>query len=122
MAQIDNRLGDMIRSYREKLGLTQEEMAERLQVNLTHYGNIERAACNPSFSLFLRIAKELNLSVDAYLYSTRDDTAAEITRLLSKCSKEVIFYRQGLYLFSDEQGEQNRENILTLLKNRDECT
>lgn len=87
MAQIDSRLGDMIRSYREKLGLTQEEMAERLQVNLTHYGNIERAACNPSFSLFLRIAKELNLSVDAYLYSTRDDTAAEITRLLSKCSK-----------------------------------
>ena len=72
MAQIDSRLGDMIRSYREKLGLTQEEMAERLQVNLTHYGNIERAACNPSFSLFLRIAKELNLSVDAYLYSTRD--------------------------------------------------
>lgn len=55
MAQIDSRLGDMIRSYREKLGLTQEEMAERLQVNLTHYGNIERAACNPSFSLFLRI-------------------------------------------------------------------
>ena len=53
MAQIDSRLGDMIRSYREKLGLTQEEMAERLQVNLTHYGNIERAACNPSFSLVL---------------------------------------------------------------------
>ena len=105
MAQIDSRLGDMIRSYREKLGLTQEEMAERLQVNLTHYGNIERAACNPSFSLFLRIAKELNLSVDAYLYSTR---AAEITRLLSKCSKrecQIIL-----------------ENILTLLKNRDECT
>ena len=102
MAQIDSRLGDMIRSYREKLGLTQEEMAERLQVNLTHYGNIERAACNPSFSLFLRIAKELNL------YSTRDDTAAEITRLLSKCSKrecQIIL-----------------ENILTLLKNRDECT
>ena len=49
MAQIDSRLGDMIRSYREKLGLTQEEMAERLQVNLTHYGNIERAACNPIF-------------------------------------------------------------------------
>ena len=72
MAQIDSRLGDMIRSYREKLGLTQEEMAERLQVNLTHYGNIERAACNPSFSLFLRIAKELNLSVDAYLQGMVD--------------------------------------------------
>ena len=55
MAQIDSRLGDMIRSYREKLGLTQEEMAERLQVNLTHYGNIERAACNQEMILPLRL-------------------------------------------------------------------
>ena len=54
MAQIDSRLGDMIRSYREKLGLTQEEMAERLQVNLTHYGNIERAACKPVYNTFER--------------------------------------------------------------------
>ena len=108
MAQIDSRLGDMIRSYREKLGLTQEEMAERLQVHLTFKGNRGLSSFNPSFSLFLRIAKESNLSVDAYLYSTRDDTAAEITRLLSKCSKrecQIIL-----------------ENILTLLKNRDECT
>ena len=120
MAQIDSRLGDMIRSYREKLGLTQEEMACRLgvsgpAVNKWENGNtmpditlLAPIACNPSFSLFLRIAKELNLSVDAYLYSTRDDTAAEITRLLSKCSKrecQIIL-----------------ENILTLLKNRDECT
>lgn len=34
MAQIDSRLGDMIRSYREKLGLTQEEMAERFKLIL----------------------------------------------------------------------------------------
>ena len=70
MAQTDSRLGDMIRDCREKLGLTQEEAAEKLQVNLTHYGNIERAVCNPSLPLFLRIAKELNLSVDAYIFSS----------------------------------------------------
>lgn len=108
MAQTDSRLGDMIRDCREKLGLTQEEAAEKFQVNLTHYGNIERATCNPSLSLFLRIAKELNLSVDAYIYSSKDDTSAEITRLLSKCSQRE---RQIIL-----------ENILTLLKNRDEYT
>lgn len=32
MAQTDSRLGDMIRDCREKLGLTQEEAAEKLQV------------------------------------------------------------------------------------------
>ena len=103
MAQTDSRLGDMIRDCREKLGLTQEEAAEKL-----HYGNIERAVCNPSLPLFLRIAKELNLSVDAYIFSSKDDTTSEITRLLSKCSQRE---RQIIL-----------ENILTLLKNRDECT
>ena len=29
--------------------------------------------------------------------------------------RELIVYRQGLYLFSDEQYQQNRKNILTLL-------
>ena len=108
MAQTDSRLGDMIRDCREKLGLTQEETAEKLQVNLTHYGNIESAVCNPSLPLFLRIAKELNLSVDAYVFSSKDDTSSEITRLLSKCSQ-----RERKIIL---------ENILTLLKNRDEYT
>ena len=61
-------LGNMIRDGRERLHLTQEEIADKLQVNLTHYGNIERGTGNPSLPLFIEIMKILNLSVDAYLY------------------------------------------------------
>ena len=57
MAQIDSRLGDMIRSYREKLGLTQEEMAERLQVNLTHYGNMSVPHAIQAFLFFFGLPK-----------------------------------------------------------------
>ena len=68
MTQVDRRLGDMIRECREKLEITQEEMAERVQVNLTHYGNIERGINNPSLPLFFKIAKELNFSVRSFIF------------------------------------------------------
>lgn len=90
MTQVDRRLGDMIRECREKLEITQEEMAERVQVNLTHYGNIERGVNNPSLPLFFKIAKELNFSVDSYLYSEQhvaDNIIDGITRLLCQCSE-----------------------------------
>lgn len=104
MIQPDHRLGDMIRECREKMNITQEEMAERVQVNLTHYGNIERGINNPSLPLFFKIAKEVNLSVDSYLYSGQDNTANKITRLLSQCSEREL----RIIL----------ENIHTLLENR----
>ena len=69
MAQIDSRLGDMIRSYREKLGLTQEEMAERHKVNIKKYGKIYRAACNPSFYHFIYILQEMILPLRLHVYS-----------------------------------------------------
>ncbi len=89
MSKTDNLLGNMIREGRERLHLTQEEMAEKVQVNLTHYGNIERGDNNPSLTLFFLIAKTLNLSVDAYLYPETDysdDDTQQIIRLLSQCS------------------------------------
>lgn len=108
MTEIDPRLGDMVRSCREKLGITQEKMAEKVHVNLTHYGNFERGITNVSLPRFLQIAKEVNLSVDNYLYGKKDDTINQITHLLSQCSKR----EQKIIL----------ENIYTLLNNRNECT
>lgn len=97
MTQVDRRLGDMIRNCREKLEITQEEMAERVQVNLTHYGNIERGVNIPSLPLFFKIAKELNFSVDSYLYSeqhTADTICASSRgrRLRWRCTTAFSIY------------------------------
>ncbi len=102
-------LGDMIREGREQLQLTQEEVAEKLQVNLTHYGNIERGTNNPSLPLFIKIVKILNLSVDAYIYPEKlynDGISQQIIRLLSQCTK-----RERKIILA---------NILTLIENRNE--
>lgn len=90
MTNNSNLLGNMIREGRERLHLTQEELAEKVQVNLTHYGNIERGTGNPSLPLFIEIVKILNLSVDAYLYPEKahsDDVSQQIIRLLCQCSE-----------------------------------
>lgn len=111
MKESDNLIGDMIREGRERLHLTQEQMAEKVQVNLTHYGNIERGTNNPSMPLFLQIVKILNISVDAYLYPERyytDDITQQIIRLLSQCSEK----ERKIIL----------ANIHTLINNRDTNT
>lgn len=109
MSKTDNLLGTMIREGRERLHFTQEEMAEKVQVNLTHYGNIERGVNNPSLPLFFQIVKTLNISVDAYLYpeaNYSDDETKQIIRLLSQCS--------------DKERKIILANIHTLIDNRDE--
>lgn len=106
-------LGNMIRDGRERLHLTQEEIADKLQVNLTHYGNIERGTGNPSLPLFIEIMKILNLSVDAYLYPEKahnDNTSQEIIRLLCQCSEKerkiILANIHALIKYRDEDTEK----------------
>lgn len=106
-------LGNMIRDGRERLHLTQEEIADKLQVNLTHYGNIERGTGNPSLPLFIEIMKILNLSVDAYLYPEKahsDNTFQEIIRLLCQCSEKerkiILANIHALIKYRDEDTEK----------------
>lgn len=51
----NNKLGKFIRNGRQDLGLTQEQLAEKLNCNLSYLGNLERGQNIPSLKLFCRI-------------------------------------------------------------------
>lgn len=53
-----------LKNEREKLGLTQAELANMLGVARTTYTNIELGLKNPSFDLALKIKKELKVKDD----------------------------------------------------------
>ena len=56
MDRTDNLFGDIIRTYREQHGLTQQQVAERLQLSRNYVSQIERGlADHLSFELVLRI-------------------------------------------------------------------
>jgi transcriptional regulator with XRE-family HTH domain len=52
-------LGEAIRRLRADRGLSQEELADRVETDFTQIGGIERGRGNPSYSTLLRLADAL---------------------------------------------------------------
>ena len=55
--------GNKVRKERMKLGLSQEELAERAGVHRTYIGMIERAEKNATIESIGKIAKALKISI-----------------------------------------------------------
>jgi putative transcriptional regulator len=57
-----------IKELRQKLGLTQEELAKRAGVRRETIVFLEQGKYNPSLELAFKVAKELKISVDKLFY------------------------------------------------------
>ena len=55
--------GERVKTAREKLGLTQLEVAEKADMTVNYYAMIERGEVNPSFEKIKGIAKVLKLKI-----------------------------------------------------------
>ena len=60
-------LGDRIKEARKKQRLTQEQLAERLDISVEFIGQIERGLKLPSMQVFIKIIEALNVSADYLL-------------------------------------------------------
>lgn len=54
-------LGERLRDRRNKLALSQEEIANLAGMNVSNYGKIERGIGNPNFHTLVRIASVLGV-------------------------------------------------------------
>ena len=60
-------IGQKIKERRISLGLTQDYIANHLNVNPSHVSNIECGRANPSLTALVKIANLLECSVDYFL-------------------------------------------------------
>ena len=60
-------IGNRIKAAREQAHLTQEELAEIVDISPTHMSVIERGVKTPKLDTFVKIANALHLSADALL-------------------------------------------------------
>ena len=66
------QVGLNIRSHREALRMTQEQLAEKADLHDRTLGKIERGELNFSILIFIRLCKALNISADKILSSIPD--------------------------------------------------
>lgn len=60
-------MGDRIKEARKKCKLTQDQLAEKLDVSLEFVGQIERGQKLPGMQVFIKLIEALNVSADYLL-------------------------------------------------------
>lgn len=98
-------VGTRIRAYRKQLGLTQEELAERVDISPPYLGQIENGRRGVNLSNLIALANALNVTLDDL---TTDLTARQSSEL---GSAEV----QWLALL-DKRSPQERQLLLNLVR------
>ena len=80
---MENNLAENIRKYRKDLGLTQEQLAERLGITLGAVSKWERGSSEPDLSYIMDLAELFHVSVDALIGFTMRgaDADAEADRI-----------------------------------------
>ena len=79
-------LRETIRNERKNKRITQEELAEMLEVSPTHVKHIESGHRKPSIEILFELAKILNISLDEVVFpkngTPNDATRGKIERLV----------------------------------------
>lgn len=87
-------IGIKIRKRRKALGITQEMIANKLDVNPSHISNIECGRANPSLTALVQIANILECSVDCFISDeyTFDTNKATDNNLDNMIMEKIKYY------------------------------
>lgn len=85
---IYNLLGKRIREERTKLNLTQEQLAEKVDISTSYVGQIERGERNISLDTLVNVANILGVTIDFLLQDSikfqQDNISSQIEQIISK--------------------------------------
>ena len=84
------KIGQRIRKIRKAQGLSQEELAERVDISTTHMSHIETGNTKLSLPVLVDIAATLEVRTDDLLYDDSSTTVSanleEIAGILEQCN------------------------------------
>ena len=89
MTKIQKYLAKNIKHYRNLLGLTQEQLAERVGTSTNYIGTIETCKKFPSPNMIERIAKALNLD-SSLLFQNDDKRTSQDKQNLTKFKRDLL--------------------------------
>ena len=77
--QLQQSLGEVARAARERLGLTQAQVARQAGIAANVYGRIERGGMMPAVPTLRKLARTLGISADALLALSPADVTDSVT-------------------------------------------
>lgn len=86
-------IGQRIRRYRKAQNLSQEQLAERIDISVTHMSHIETGNTKLSLPVLVSLAQALEVRTDDLLFdrpSDKDVSLQEMAMLLDECSPTEV--------------------------------
>ena len=111
MRQAENELGPAIKAARNNMHLSQEKLAELVDITPTHLKHIESGHRKPSIDVLFRIVSVLHMSIDDLIFPEQQNKSQKYRKaqiLLSECDEhqlEVILAALGA-IHADEQKDE----------------
>ena len=87
------KIGQKIRKYRKAKGMSQEDLAEKIGISVTHMSHIETGNTKLSLPVFVDIARILEVQTDDLLVeecSGRSSAEKELDEILCSCNTEQV--------------------------------
>ena len=84
--------GNNLHSYRKLRGLSQEQLAEQLDISVKHLSTMETGKVFASAELIEKIANELNVSISALFYTPDEKSmdGSDLAKIDSILEEEAI--------------------------------
>ncbi|MCR5621760.1 MAG: helix-turn-helix domain-containing protein [Treponema sp.] len=108
---IPQLFGKNVQKYRKEVGLTQEQLSERLKISQKHLSIVETGTQFASASLIGKIAKELNVSPAMLFGGSRNDINYAEVNAIAVMMQNVIQGRMSAL-------ESRLDRMEQLLQNR----
>ncbi len=111
-------LGYKLKSAREKLGFTQAQLANRINVSPSAIGMYEQGRRSPDYQTLINLCTELNLSVNDIwgLYIENDVDSVDIDVVLKSVINYIKSRDNNICSKGKKLGKQNINNIVYVLE------
>lgn len=84
-----DKIGQRVRFFRRARGLSQEELAEKINISVPHMSHIETGNTKLSLPVFVALTQALGIRADELLHdptSDHESIARELASLLDSCT------------------------------------
>ena len=89
-----DKIGENIRKYRKNRGMSQEQLAEKAGISVTHMSHIESGNTKLSLPVLIDFSKIFGVSIDELVfdrkYTEKNMAVEEILLILNQCSNEEV--------------------------------
>lgn len=108
-------IGKKIKEYRIIKGMTQAELAEKVDIGTKQISRIEVAEFYPSLSTFLKIVETLNIDISDFISNVPVEENKIRNKLINRiynATKDELDFYDRLLTFADDEIAEVKKNII----------